>query len=123
MLDLFKPELVNYFGLKSQDPFWNPRFSWESGLKQNKKEDTLEVYMEVPGVEKENLNITVDNRIVTISGFYELGGEKINVKKAITVSKLYDLENIKAKLHNGILTLVFAKQEKEKKKNIKILVE
>lgn len=99
-------------------------------------EGKFTVEMELPGVDPENVEISLDNGVLTIRG--EKKHEKKEEGKYERVERYYgsfartyrlpedvDGENIEAKASNGVLTVVIPRKEKvlPEPKKIKILTE
>ncbi len=90
-------------------------------------EDELVVVMELPGVRKEDINLTVSPSAVEVSA--ELTEEKEDVKKyhkkerimrryyrRITLPVKVSTENVKAKYENGMLVIRIKKEAGEKRR-------
>lgn len=84
---------------------------------------------DMPGVSKENLEITLDNNTLTISGkvdqtkgikFEYQEFELNNYKRSFVVNEDVSTGKIEAKLENGVLNLVIPKSEKTKPRKIEI---
>lgn len=98
--------------------FANPQ-QGRSDIVDNEESTTL--YLDVPGVDKENLLIdTANSRLYvrTVEGSprkYNYIFDKVSTKK-------YDIDNIKASLKNGVLEVVvpIRKEELKEKSRIKI---
>ncbi len=98
------------------------------------KDDSYYIVMDLPGVPKENLNISVDNDVLTVEAntdYPSFEGKNIlrsefgNVKyvRQFTLSDAVDREKISANLKNGVLTLTLPKAEKLQPKKIEIKAE
>lgn len=94
---------------------------------ENKDEYTL--YADMPGVAKENLDISIENMELTISGKIEdAGSEKPsyrefelgNYKRKFLLNQEIDSEKISASLDRGVLTLALPKREAAKPRQIEI---
>jgi len=94
--------------------------------------DGLGVVVDMPGVRKEDLDIRVENDILTIAGKaasqtpgnplyreFELG----TYFRQFQLSEHVDQDKIKAELKHGVLTLHLPKAEKAKPKKITVNVE
>jgi HSP20 family protein len=94
-------------------------------------DDALEVVMEMPGVRKENVEVDVENNVLTISGRidfskyeglqplyteYNIG----NYARDFRISSEINQEGIKAELRDGVMTLVLPKSEKAKPRKIRV---
>ncbi len=98
------------------------------------KDNSYYIVMDMPGVPKENLNISVDNDVLTVEAktdFPTFEGKDLlrsefgNVKyvRQFTLTDAVDKEKISASLKNGILTLTLPKAEKLQPKKIEIQAE
>ena len=91
----------------------------------------LTVVMEMPGVDKANVEINVENDILTIEGKidfskydglqplyteYNIG----NFSRSFTLSSKIEQDAIKAELKDGVMTLVLPKSEKAKSRRIAV---
>ena len=83
-------------------------------------EDALTVILEVPGVEKKNLNVKLESDVLQIDAQidfanyegYEPVYTEYNVghfQRAFTLSSKIDQDKITAELHDGVLTLTLKK--------------
>lgn len=100
-------------------------------------EDNKEIVVkvEIPGVEKENVKVLIDNNMLTISG--EKKTEKVDesknyytaerrfgsFKRVMTLPSTVDPDKIKASYKDGVLTIVLPKKEEARAKEIKIETE
>ena len=93
--------------------------------------DGLVVVADLPGVKKDNLNVRVDNNILTIEGDprYELPGAPVSEDfdlfrfyRQFELNDQVDQERIEADLKNGILTLRLPKAEAAKPRQITVQV-
>jgi HSP20 family protein len=83
-------------------------------------DDALTVIMEMPGVEKKNVSIALENDIVRVEGQIDFGQyqgmepvyTEFNVghyARGFTLSSKIDRDNISAQLDDGVLTLTLPK--------------
>lgn len=95
------------------------------------REDGYHVFMDMPGVSKENLGIDLSESELTVTGrTASLGGEAekyvevqfgaCEYRRTITVSDMVDRERIKANLRDGVLELHLPKAEKLLPRRIEI---
>lgn len=93
--------------------------------------DGFHIYMDVPGLTKEQLHIDLQENEVTVSGAtrdYEVEKENLThrefvggeYRRAFTISDNVDRERISAKLNNGVLELHLPKSEKALPRKIQI---
>ena len=85
----------------------------------DEKEKQVKLVAEMPGVEKTDVKIVVQNKIVDISA--ERGEKKYHAK--VPVQYKVDENSAKASYKNGILELVFKLVEEEKPKGKTVEVE
>lgn len=93
--------------------------------------DGLTVVADMPGVARENLNIKVENEILTIEGHMakpekELTAgceyECVSFFRQFELSESVDREKIVAAMVNGVLTVTLPKLEREKPRKITVTV-
>jgi HSP20 family protein len=93
--------------------------------------DALKVILEMPGVDKESVDVRVENDVLTIEGQvdftkyqgltplyteYNVG----NYARSFELSSKIDQERIGAELKDGVITLVLPKAERAKPRKIKV---
>ena len=94
-------------------------------------EDSFELSLAVPGVEKKDIKIDLEDNLLTISSEKEVEKENVNFSRkefgyhsfsrSFTLPKTVEVENIKADYKNGRLNISIPKMEESKlKKAIKI---
>lgn len=89
------------------------------------------LYMEMPGVAPDNVDITLEKRVLTIRGRtnppmpekldlayaeYDTG----DYERAFTLSEDFDPDRIEASLHNGVLMVTLPHAEEAKPKKIAV---
>lgn len=92
--------------------------------------ENFKLEIQVPGIVKENLQIKIENNILTVKGESIKSDENAATLMRETCSKNYfrkfalsnsvDAEKISAELNNGVLTLTLPKREEAKPKTINI---
>jgi HSP20 family protein len=93
-------------------------------------QDNLVLLADLPGVAKQDLNIKLDDDLLTIEGTVHASaapGQKITNEydrgifyRQFTVGEAIDREKIDANLKNGVLELILPKAEKAKPKRIQV---
>ena len=82
--------------------------------------DRYELAIAVPGYSKENINVSIDGDLITISGQIEQTADKTylrkefspkNFKKVFRASDKMDMSKISAKYQSGILNLEIGKKD------------
>jgi HSP20 family protein len=94
-------------------------------------DETLTVVMEMPGVDRNNVDVRVENDVLTVEGRldfskyeglqplyteYNVG----NYARSFHISSKVDQGRISAELNDGIMTLVLPKAEKAKPRKIEV---
>jgi HSP20 family molecular chaperone IbpA len=93
--------------------------------------DALVVSVEMPGVDAEHLNVTLDKRVLTVTGrakaqtaqgFALLHGEYRpgDYERSFTLSEVIDGERIEASMKDGILRLTLPKSGPTPAKTIRV---
>ena len=105
---------------------------WEPLVDIYEEDDKFVIKAEIPGVKKEDIDIQIENNILTIKGERKIEKEtkKENFHRAeryygsfqrsFTLPGIVAQEKIKAKLDNGVLTIEIPKKEEVKPKKIAI---
>ncbi len=94
-------------------------------------DEALRVVMEVPGVERKNLNIALENDILRVDARIDFskyeGMEPVYTEynvghyaRSFTLSNKIDQENISAQLEDGVLTLTLPKAKEAQPRRIQI---
>ena len=94
-------------------------------------EDALHVVLEMPGVEKDNINISVREGVLNIEGRLDFAKYKDlqplyteynvgNYSRSFRLSTSIDQNKIGAELKDGVLSLTLAKVEEAKPRTIQI---
>lgn len=94
------------------------------------KENELLVCLDVPGVKREDIDVTVENRVLTIKGSRKLEtgkGEEVRIGRtygsfsvSYTLGELVDGEHLSAELADGVLTIRLPKHPKAQPRRIEI---
>jgi len=95
------------------------------------EESSLTLVMEMPGVQKENVDITIEKSVLDVEGKIDFSKyedlepvyTEYNVghyKRNFSLSSKIDQSKISAEMDNGLLTLVLPKAEEAKPRTIKI---
>ena len=94
-------------------------------------DEALTVILEMPGVDKDNVDLKVENDVLKIDGWinfsryeglqpvyteYNIG----NYARSFQLSSKIDQDRISAELRDGVMTLVLPKSEKAKPRKISV---
>ena len=123
----------NPFGLI--DPFFDEFFTGESNSQFNQvmrtdikdNGDHYEFKIEIPDIKKENINVSIEDGYLVIEAHQESNDDEKkhgryvrkeryygSYKRSFYVGDNVSDEDVKAKLHHGILTLLVNKKEDER---------
>jgi HSP20 family protein len=96
------------------------------------RDDEIVVRAEVPGVEKDDLNVSVSDNAVTIKGetnreekeekgdYYRCEISRGSFVRTVALPNYVDTDSVKATFKDGVLELTLRKVEKAKRRSIKI---
>lgn len=73
-------------------------------------EQGYELEVELPGVHKENIDINVENKQLSIKATRKRGETEWNYKRDFRISDEVDQENLKASFEDGLLKLTLNKK-------------
>jgi len=95
----------------------------------------ITLYIELPGVGKDDMNVSVTKNVLTIKGEKKRGEVGENVKfivkgrrfgqfeRSFDVPESIDAANIVASFENGVLTLVLPKKEQEQPNTVNVEIQ
>ncbi len=83
------------------------------------EDDVIKVIIDMPGVEKEDINVEATERTITVSA----EREERRYFKRVTLPKPVRPETARAQYKNGVLTITVKKAEAEREKGFKVKVE
>jgi HSP20 family molecular chaperone IbpA len=94
-------------------------------------EDALTVVLEMPGVAKDHVDVSIENGLLTVEGridFAKYQGlqplySEYNIgpyRRSFRLSSSVDQENIRAEMTDGVITLILPKSERAKPRHIKV---
>jgi HSP20 family protein len=82
------------------------------GIESKKGEDgSLDVSIDVPGIQESDLIIEVIDGIITVKGERKTSISTHSIQKSFSIPEGYDTENVSAELKNGILSLKLAAKQ------------
>jgi len=92
----------------------------------------IQLKLEVPGIDEKDLNINVENNVLTVSGerkfeneqkeenFHRIERRYGSFTRSFTLPNTVDTEKITADYNSGVLTVRLVKREEAKPKQIKV---
>lgn len=136
--------------IKARFPAW-PRFTdlfeddgfktkffndnWMPAINVVDNEDCYEIEVAAPGLKKEDFNVTVEHRVLTISGSSQEESEEKSKKytrrefssssfvKSFTLPSNVEEESVSAKYTDGVLRLTLKKEEQEQPSKKEVAIE
>ncbi len=91
-VELFLSDFNNYFQQTSPYSVWND-------------DNTYNIEIEVPGYSQDDLEINLENNILSVSGTRGESRRRSNVSYSFTIPRYVKMEEMSASLSNGILTI------------------
>ncbi|MBP7809938.1 MAG: Hsp20/alpha crystallin family protein [Bacteroidia bacterium] len=102
------------------------KVSWMPAVNIMERENDYKIDLAVPGLDKKDFNIEVENNMLVVSG--ERKEEKVeekdkvtkrefhygSFKRSFTLPEIADVEKINASYNNGVLSVSIAKKEEAK---------
>ena len=94
-------------------------------------DDALTVVLEMPGVDREHINVSIENGVLTVEGRINFDSYKgmqplyseYNVgpfRRSFQISSRVDQARINAEMRDGVITLVLPKAEETKPRRIEV---
>jgi HSP20 family protein len=88
------------------------------GVEVQRTETGWTVELPVPGYKPEQLEVTVEDRVLTVSG----KGERRSFQRSLLIPEEVDADAIEAKIENGLLTLTLQLHPKAQPRKIAVNV-
>lgn len=119
----------DFFALEPVDLFDS---AWMPSVDVEEDEKSIHVRAEIPGIDEKDLNVTLEDNVLTISGEkkeerkeenkrYVLAERRFgSFKRSITLPDEVKADSAKATFKNGVLTIDFEKKEVSQPKRITI---
>jgi len=125
------PMLAHALGLHAQQGSGRP-MAWAPALDISERKDAYLVTVELPGVEADDLEITMEDGLLTIQGerhfahdaseqqFHRVERRYGAFRRSITLPAQVQAEQIEASFDNGVLQILVPKMEEAKPKRIQV---
>ena len=109
--------------------------AWMPAVNILEREDGITITVELPGLDAKEVDVTVDNGVMSISGerrmeeaqegetFHRLESSFGAFERRFTIPRSVDAGKIAASFKNGVMTVNLPKREESKPKSIKIKVD
>ena len=126
------PMLAHALGLHAQPQGNDRATAWAPALDISERKDAYLVTVELPGVEADDLDITMEDGLLTIQGERQFTSESSEqqfhrverrygaFRRSITLPAQVQAEQIQASFDNGVLQIVVPKMEEAKPKRIQV---
>jgi HSP20 family protein len=126
------PRLAHALGLHGQPQGSGTATAWAPALDISERKDAYLVTVELPGVEAEDLEITMEDGLLTIQGerhfahdsseqqFHRVERRYGAFRRSITLPAQVQAEQIEASFDNGVLQIVVPKMEEATPKRIQV---
>jgi HSP20 family protein len=128
------PMLAQAFGLRGQQQGSGRETTtaWAPALDISERKDAYLVTVELPGIELDDLEITLEDGLLTIQGERQFTSESSEqqfhrierrygaFRRSITLPAQVQAEQIEASFDNGVLQIVVPKMEEAKPKRIQV---
>lgn len=119
--------------LRAFNPAQSQAQSWVLPMDVTERENEYVIYAELPGVNKDNIDITLADGVLTVSAetkqeYEEKEGDRLvrqerrygKYSRSIRLGTQIDEKNVKANYKDGVLELVLPKAEEVKPKKIAV---
>jgi len=109
-------------------------YQWNPPVDIYEDEGSIQVICEVPGVNKDDVNISIQDNVLTLSGekkrmdmdeqgsFYRVERLYGTFQRSFSLPSSVDQEKVRATYNNGILTILLPKVEEAKPREVSIAV-
>jgi HSP20 family protein len=127
------PMLAHALGLHGQPQGSGRATAWAPALDISERKDAYLVMVELPGVEADDLEITMEDGLLTIQGERQFTSESSSeeqfhrierrygaFRRSITLPAQVQAEQIEASFDNGVLQIVVPKMEEATPKRIQV---
>ncbi len=124
---------TEFFGRESLPETLNTE--WVPALDISETKDTVIVRADVPGINPEDLEITISGNVLTIKGekkqekeekgenFYRVERSYGSFVRSVQIPTEIDADKIEASYKNGVLKIILPKKEEAKGKQIPVKIE
>src|SRR5215218_908283 len=126
------PMLAHALGLPGQPQGSATATAWAPALDISERKDAYLVTVELPGIEADDLQITLEDGLLTIQGerhfahdsseqqFHRVERRYGAFRRSITLPAQVQAEQIEASFDNGVLQILVPKMEEAKPKRIQV---
>jgi len=106
--------------------------AWQPKVDIFEDKDTLVMEADMPGVKREDLDLTIENNVITLSGerkmeerresenYHRVERSYGSFTRSFTLPRTVDTEKVKAEFRDGVLTVSLPKREETKARKIDV---
>lgn len=121
---VFKDPFSNFLGLESLIDSYTKSYNTPANLKE--LDGGYELQLSVPGYDKSEINIQIDNSVIKITGKKEVKNEKYlwqefgtsAFSRSFSLPKEINIDASEAKCKDGVLSLYLPFLKKDKRSNV-----
>lgn len=118
-------QMMNMMDQLMDNPFVSggSNMSARRGWDAKEDDDTLLLRVDMPGISKEDVKISVQNNTLSIKGETQSESDEEESSRRYSSRldldpSLYKLDEIKAEMKNGVLKVIVPKQKEDENKNV-----
>jgi HSP20 family protein len=120
--------------MHAQNCCWGSESGFTPRVDIRESEDDIRLTFEIPGLEKDDIKVKIDNRVLTVSGKRPVRRDEENARylltelhsgefsRSFTLPDTLDTTKVEAGYRQGLLTITLAKAEAQKPKQVDIKV-
>jgi len=113
-------------------PNWSAPAAWVPATDVFENQEGIKIVTELPGIDPAQVNLTLENNVLTIRGEKQQAAEEQTTKvhryersygsfeRAFTVPSTVDADKVEAKFEHGVLTVTLPKAERAKARQIPV---
>ncbi|MDX2109848.1 MAG: Hsp20/alpha crystallin family protein [Verrucomicrobiota bacterium] len=120
--ELFQRALTDFQGWPGYESSIAGRKAFVPAVDVYEDTEAYHARFELPGFKRENLNVELENAVLTVSSTTEPDTTKavVSFSRSLSVPEGIDADKVKAKYEDGILTVTLPKSERRKPKAIEV---
>ena len=123
---------VDNFSIDNPINFYNKSYSWAPQFEIREIEDSYQIFAELPGMNKKNIDIKISDNIITVSGKRAKSETKDNnnyseiscdeFSRSFKLPEDITTDKVSAKMKDGILAVFVPRRKSVKSETTKIAI-